>query len=357
VTRPNFAMILVMAMLLAMTVATRAEMDLAASPAAMPSQDDQPACASDGSVLGLSRVVEIDSAGGPEFGGSHGGKVDFLNDREVVLTFDDGPLRAYTTAVLKALAEHCTKATFFMVGRMAVADPEMVRRVAAEGHTVAAHTWSHKNLGKISAKGGVEEIEMGITAVTRALGHPMAPFFRFPYLSESRATKEHLRSRDLSSWWIDVDSIDYRTQDPSVVQRRVMQRVEKAGKGIILLHDIQRSTARAMPGLLAELHAKGYKVVHVVPKSGASTVADFDASVDRAFAAKSKSSKAAPLADRAVTWSTDSAASVRATGSVAEVEELPWAKAPTNRPAPARPPRPAAPAKEELPWQPQLFGY
>jgi peptidoglycan-N-acetylglucosamine deacetylase len=104
------------------------------------------ACATQDNVLGLSRVVEVDAADGPLFGRVHNGGYDFLHDGEVVLTFDDGPLRHYTRAVLKALDAHCTKATFFMVGRMAVADPEMVREVASHGHTIGAHTWSHAKL-------------------------------------------------------------------------------------------------------------------------------------------------------------------------------------------------------------------
>ncbi len=127
------------------------------------------ACATHDDVLGLSRMVEVDAAGGPLFGRVASGGYDFLKDGEVVLTFDDGPLRAYTRAVLKALDKHCTKATFFMVGRMAVADPEMVREVASHGHTVAAHTWSHAKLQGLAPDKAKDEIELGFSAVAQAL--------------------------------------------------------------------------------------------------------------------------------------------------------------------------------------------
>src|SRR6185312_4751685 len=104
------------------------------------------ACASDPKLLGVSRVVEVDTAGGADIGGDRKNAQHFLNDGEVVLTFDDGPSRADTKAILKALADQCTKATFFMVGQMVLADPETVRAVAAAGHTIGTHTWSHKNL-------------------------------------------------------------------------------------------------------------------------------------------------------------------------------------------------------------------
>lgn len=327
-----------------------------------------PACASDGSKLGLSRIVEIDSAHGGEFGGSHGGRVDFLKDKEVVLTFDDGPLRPYTSAVLKALASHCTKATFFMVGRMAVADADMVKRVAKEGHTVAGHTWSHRNLGRGNVQRAIDDLEMGNTAVTRALGKPIAPFFRYPYLSGSRAVDAHLKERGISTWWIDVDSEDYRTRDVATVHRRIMQRLKKAGKGIILMHDIQQSTAHGLPALLDDLHKSGFKVVHVVPRDDGTTVAGYDAAVDKAFEKKSKAAKSAPLARRAVTWSANGAGDQKRDDANADAasDDLPWRSTIGPGAAPAPPPSGTVQKRESTPatkpdngvtWKPQIFGY
>ena len=117
----------------------------------------QDSCASS-NVLGVSRVVEIDTSTGPKFGFQYSDANSFLAEGEVVLTFDDGPLRAYTKPVLEALAAQCTKATFFVVGRMAVADPEMVKEYARRGHTVGTHTWSHANLAHLSAPKARAEI-------------------------------------------------------------------------------------------------------------------------------------------------------------------------------------------------------
>ena len=146
----------------------------------------QEACIPGPNALGVSRVAEIDTSAGPRFGFQYK-EQDILADGEVVLTFDDGPLRAYTKPVLEALAAHCTKATFFVVGRMAVADPEMVREYARRGHTVGTHTWSHANLHASTPLKARAEIELGFSAVQQALGKPVAPFFRFPYLRRLQA--------------------------------------------------------------------------------------------------------------------------------------------------------------------------
>jgi peptidoglycan-N-acetylglucosamine deacetylase len=252
-------------------------------------------------VLGVSRTVQIDTTTGPKFGFQYTDAVNFLEEGEVVLTFDDGPLRAYTRPVLEALAAQCTKATFFLVGRMAAADPEMVKEYARRGHTVGTHTWSHANLAHLGAPKARAEIEMGFSAVQQAMGKPIAPFFRFPYLSSSTSMANYLHSRQIATFSIDVDSKDYRTRDPGSVYRMVMGQLARSHKGIILFHDIQPSTARALPGLLADLKAKGYRIVHLVPKAPVATVAEFDAIVQSA-AEKKTAGGVGPLR-RSVTWS------------------------------------------------------
>jgi peptidoglycan-N-acetylglucosamine deacetylase len=252
-------------------------------------------------VLGVSRTVEIDTTTGPKFGFQYQDAASFLNEGEVVLTFDDGPLRAYTRPVLEALAAQCTKATFFVVGRMAVADPEMVKEYARRGHTVGTHTWSHANLAHLSAPKARAEIEMGFSAVQNAMGKPIAPFFRFPYLSYSSSMAAHLQNRHIATFSIDVDSKDYRTRDPGSVHRLIMGGLARSKKGILLFHDIQPSTARALPALLADLRAKGYRVVHMRPKAPVATVAEFDSAVQSA--AEKRSTAAGGPLRRSVTWS------------------------------------------------------
>lgn len=323
------------------------------------------ACATDKDKLGLSRVVEIDETGGPEFGGSSGGHNNFLKDHEVVLTFDDGPLRPYTRPVLKALAAHCTKATFFMVGRMAVADPVMVKEVAAAGHTIGSHTWSHMNLKPLGLLKGRNEVEGGLSAVTKARGGPIAPFFRFPFLSISRQVVQYAKSRNIAIFQVDIDSKDYMTRDPKVVHNKVISQLLAQRKGIILMHDIQPSTAGAIRGLLDELHKRGFKVVHMVPRTPAATIASFDTIAGKAFAAKAAAKGAKPLAERSMVWTAappgKSAAGAapaarRATTANSQDETLPWSKPDTKKQAENRPAKPAQP-REELPWQMRIFNY
>ena len=252
-------------------------------------------------TLGVSRTVEIDTSTGPKFGFQYN-EHSFLADGEVVLTFDDGPLRAYTKPVLEALAAQCTKATFFVVGRMAVADPEMVKEYARRGHTVGTHTWSHANLSTLTPLKARAEIELGFSAVQQAMGKPIAPFFRFPYLAYSGSMAMHLQNRQVATFSIDVDSKDFRTRDPVTVHRRIMADLVRTRKGILLFHDIQPSTARALSGLLAELKAKGYRVVHMQPKAPVATVAEFDALAQKEFDRRLVTA-GGPLLKRAMAWS------------------------------------------------------
>jgi peptidoglycan/xylan/chitin deacetylase (PgdA/CDA1 family) len=229
---------------------------------------------SNANSLGVSRTVEIDTSAGNTFGEPYG-TYDFLKDHEVVLTFDDGPLRAHTQAVLDALDAQCTKATFFLVGKMAISDPNMVKEIARHGHTIGSHTWSHANLAHLSAARAEAEIEMGFSAVQYALGKEIAPFFRYPYLAATHKLAAYLRDRQVSSFFIDVDSKDYRTKSGAGVLARVMSQLERRHKGILLFHDIQISTSRALPSVLSALKAGGYKVVHIRPASTLKMVAEF----------------------------------------------------------------------------------
>lgn len=299
------------------------------------------ACATRSDVLGLSRVVEVDTKGGPLFGRAADGGFEFLSDGEVVLTFDDGPLRPYTRAVLKALDEHCTKATFFMVGRMAVADPAMVREVASHGHTVGAHTWSHAKLQSLEFDKAKDEIELGFSAVAQAMQGPIAPFFRFPYLRPSKAAVDYLKTRDVASFTIDVDSRDFRTRDGADVQKTVLAQLTARRKGILLFHDIQPSTAHAIKGILDELKARGFKVVHIVPKAPVATLADFDTRAAGEIAGRKLTAEKQPLVQRSLVWSQ--------TGSAKNSgERLPWGQtsAASQRPAPTK----ASNEDVTMPW-------
>jgi len=226
-------------------------------------------------ALGVSRVVEIDASGGPWFGAWYGNR-DFMAPGEVVLTFDDGPVPRSTRPILAALAAQCTSATFFMVGEMAAEHLDVVKEVAEQGHTIGTHTWSHLNLKRLPDDKMKLQIEAAFTAIEKAAGAPIAPFFRYPYLSSSDASVAYLQSRNVAQFAIDIDSFDWRSRNAPSIVHRVMSTLEQHGRGIILFHDIYPSTAAAVPPLLKELKIKGYKVVHLRSAVAVQTLAGFD---------------------------------------------------------------------------------
>jgi len=229
-------------------------------------------------ALGVGRVVEIDTTGGPGFGFEHFKQLDFLRDKEVVLTFDDGPWPVNTPAVLKALADECTKAIFFPIGKHATYYPEILKQVAAAGHAVGAHTWSHANLNnkKLTEQQQTDEIEKGYSAVKWALGAAPSPFFRFPALQHPPSMVTYLGNRGVGIFSCDLDSFDFRASKADKIVDTVMGKLEKNGKGIILMHDFQKHTGEALPSLLRKLKAGGYKVVEMRAKARLQTIASYD---------------------------------------------------------------------------------
>jgi peptidoglycan/xylan/chitin deacetylase (PgdA/CDA1 family) len=262
-----------------------------ASPRPAPALAPQPApivaapkCANP-NAMGVSRVVEIDATGGPGFGSQHFRSYDFLNDHEVVLTFDDGPWLGHTPAVLKALADQCVRATFFSIGKHATYYPDILKKVVAGGHTVGTHTWSHIELeGVVKSRGleaAEEEFEKGASAVKMMAGAPIAPFFRFPELRHPNEMLTYLGERNVAIFSADVDSWDFRIKKPEELTKSLMGKVHKAGKGIILMHDFQKGTSIALPQILGELQKDGFKIVHMVPKETLGTLPQYDEAVQK----------------------------------------------------------------------------
>jgi len=230
--------------------------------------------------MGLSRIVEIDTTGGPAFGMEHFKQYDFLQEHEVVLTFDDGPWPENTPMVIKALTDQCLKATFFEIGEHAMWHPELSKMVAAAGMTIGSHTWSHKDLAKEPYASDIEqaksEIEMGVSAVQAAVAAPIAPFFRFPDLQQPPQLLSYLAERNIATFSTDIDSFDFKLRRPEQVIQSVMTKLKKNGKGIVLMHDFQRHTAEAMPELLRQLKANGFKIVHMVPRATLESLPKYD---------------------------------------------------------------------------------
>ena len=230
-------------------------------------------------ALGVARTVEIDTTGGPGFGFEHFKELDFLKDKEVVLTFDDGPWPANTPAVLKALADECTTGIFFEIGKHATYYPEIAKQVYAAGHTIGVHTWSHANLNnkKLTDDQRKEEIEKGISAVKWALGGVSpASFFRFPALQHPPEMVTYLGERNIAIFSCDVDSFDFKYHDPKKVMNLIFKGLEKKGKGIILMHDFHKETAALLPEVLKRLKTEGYKVVAMRAKAPAKSLPQYD---------------------------------------------------------------------------------
>jgi len=227
-------------------------------------------------TLGVARTVEVDTTGGPGFGFEQYKVHDFLQPKEVVLTFDDGPWPTTTRQVLDALDAECVKATFFTIGKHALWHPDILKDMAGRGHTIGTHTWSHANLGKMPPDKAREEIEKGLSAVKLGLGASPAPFFRFPFLQDPPAKVAYLGTRNIAIFSHDLDTFDFKIRNTENLVKSTMQKLDKKGKGIILMHDFQAVTAKALPDLLAQLKAGGYKIVHMKAKGSATTLAEFD---------------------------------------------------------------------------------
>jgi peptidoglycan/xylan/chitin deacetylase (PgdA/CDA1 family) len=191
-----------------------------------------------------------------------------LGPKEVVLTFDDGPMPGRTRRILDILGANGVKATFLMVGDMARYHPALVREVAARGHSIGTHTQGHANLRSMDEEAARAQIENGIKSVQAALGPYRSradKFFRFPYLSDTAALRRYLALRNMVVLDADIDSKDYYPSSPDQVRQRTLKLLGARGSGIILFHDIHPRTAAMLPGFLAELRARGFKVVHIVP--------------------------------------------------------------------------------------------
>lgn len=192
-----------------------------------------------------------------------------LRPGEVVLTFDDGPRPGRTGTILATLNDFGVKATFLMLGSAAQGNPALAQQVAASGHTVGSHTFSHVDLGNLSRQEALDEIAKGERAVRLALaggGQALSPFFRFPYLSQTGFLRTNLMQGSMVVLDVDIDSKDYYKDSPEVIAARTMDKLEARGSGIILFHDIHQRTVETLPVFLAQLEERGYSVVRLVPK-------------------------------------------------------------------------------------------
>ncbi|MBR0739243.1 polysaccharide deacetylase family protein [Bradyrhizobium liaoningense] len=230
-------------------------------------------------ALGTSRVLSVDAKTTPRVGLKSFPQTLPLADREVVLTFDDGPNPPTTSKVLAALAQECVRATFFLIGLHASQHPDMVKRIAREGHTIGHHTFSHPFMARIPFDKAKSEIDRGIAADEMALKGvatttPSTPFFRFPYFESTQAQLDLLQGRGIVVFGADLWASDWTEITPEQELKLVTERLAASGKGIILFHDPKARTAAIMPAFLRYLRENGYRVVHIVPAAAPQKNAD-----------------------------------------------------------------------------------
>jgi len=227
-------------------------------------------CPGNPDALGTARTLAVDAATLPRVGRKHFPQTLPLAPKEVVLTFDDGPEPGTTPRVLDALRRECVRASFFLLGRSAVAHPELARRERDEGHTVAHHTFAHPLLSRMSTAAALAEIDRGFAAVDGALygrsDHvPQTPFFRFPGFASSPVLLDLLERRGVVVFGTDLWASDWNRMAPEQELKLVLDRIEATRGGIVLFHDTKRQTAAMLPAFLRALRSRGYRVVHVVP--------------------------------------------------------------------------------------------
>lgn len=217
-------------------------------------------------AIGTARTLTLPTTGGTHYGRSNGGRQLALRNKEIVLTFDDGPLTAKTGTVLRTLRKHCAKATFFPVGKLVKYNPRMIRTIVRQGHSVGSHTYSHHNLSRLPYQRAVYDIYKGFAVTARAAGGRISPFFRFPGLNQTPALKALLRQHNIAIFSIDIDSKDWQGLKGKAMAEAIIKQLSyRRNRGIILFHDINYNTVQSLPVVLETLQKQGYKVVHMRP--------------------------------------------------------------------------------------------
>lgn len=187
------------------------------------------------------------------------GPVESDEQKVIALTFDDGPDKRYTPAILDILKEKGVKATFFVVGLQVSKSPEVLERIVKEGHEIGNHTYNHKDLSKLGKDAILKEINAGDKAIKDAVGF-VPVHFRAPYGAVSDTLKEILEKtgRHMIGW--NIDTRDWA--GTSVADMQQMIRTEAKPGGIILMHSFGgkhiEHTVEALPGIIDDLTEMGY---------------------------------------------------------------------------------------------------
>lgn len=184
-------------------------------------------------------------------------KRDVTSKMLVALTFDDGPSSATTSRLLDILYEKDVPATFFMLGKMALGNPDIVRRAEKEGNIVASHTMYHQNLIRISASAVKDDIAEATAVFNDILGHGPA-LTRPPYGNINSAVRNSIGT-PMILW--SVDTLDWKNKNVDDILAVTKEQVHDGA--IILMHDIYDTTVDAVPVVIDELRKEGYDFVTV----------------------------------------------------------------------------------------------
>ncbi|MFF9331310.1 MULTISPECIES: polysaccharide deacetylase family protein [Streptomyces] len=188
------------------------------------------------------------------------GTVDCREAKCIALTFDAGPSE-HSARLLDILEEERVPATFFLLGKRHIDTyPELVRRMADEGHEVASHTWTHRILTELEPDAIREELERTNDEIERLTGR-RPTLMRPPQGRTNDTVHEISRELGLSEVLWSVTAKDYRTTDSDLITRRVL--AQSSRDGIILLHDLYDGTVPAVPGIIDALKKRGYVFVTV----------------------------------------------------------------------------------------------
>ena len=226
-------------------------------------------CPGNPGALGTSRTIVVDPSEHNLLGGHQYRESLPLNDKEVVITFDDGPLPPYTHPHPRHPGAGMREGDL-LHGRAHGA--RVSRRSCAAPTTKATRSPTTARAIRSTSTGCRSRTPRAKSrtasqSIAAAVGDPakVAPFFRFPGLLRQDSVEHYLRSKRVMAWSVDFMADDWTRINAREIVRRALERLEAKGKGILLLHDIQPATALGLPELLRELKARGYRVVHVVP--------------------------------------------------------------------------------------------
>lgn len=176
-------------------------------------------------------------------------------DKVIYFTFDDGPSIGWTTKILEILARYHAQATFFMIGRSAAKNPDLVQAVIKAGHTIGNHTYDHKSLRKLGRQLFTDEVE----SAQKALGATATNCLRPPYGATDKFTGTYAKELGFRLVMWTVDPRDWSRPGVKVIVQRILARVYPGA--IVLLHDgggDRSQTVTALEIVLHQLSAWGY---------------------------------------------------------------------------------------------------